>query len=180
MKVHKKIVKTAIKPLDYAILGVLKNQTNATSLLNIGSLETEEEWNKMSEEFILKACKSSRRRVNTIIEKMAIILSKFTVLYLSYYFIVYILKLKLISLYNRDIYYHTRIFLNLFLHSVHWSRLQINKQMISVRSPLVTFWDEFKLVFTSLVVDFIRWMAQVNRSPVLECSTNQPASIPLF
>ena len=32
---------------------VLENETNATSHLNIGF---EEEWNKMSEEFILKAC----------------------------------------------------------------------------------------------------------------------------
>ena len=29
----------------------------------------EEEWNKMSEEFILKACKSFRRRDDTIINK---------------------------------------------------------------------------------------------------------------
>ena len=44
-------------PLDYAIWGVLENKTNANSHLNIDSLKTaiEEEWNKMSEEFILKA-----------------------------------------------------------------------------------------------------------------------------
>ena len=42
----------------------------------------------MSENFILKACKSFRRCVDTIIEKMAAILSKFTVLCLSY-FVVY-------------------------------------------------------------------------------------------
>ena len=38
--------------------GVLENKTNATSYPNIGSLKNaiEEEWNKMSEEFILKAC----------------------------------------------------------------------------------------------------------------------------
>ena len=53
-----------IKPdhnhLDYALWGILENKTHATSHLNIGSLKTaiEEEWNKMSEEFILKACKS--------------------------------------------------------------------------------------------------------------------------
>ena len=49
---------------------------------NIGSLKTaiEQEWNKMSEEFILKPRKSFRRRVDTIIEKkMVAILSKFTV-----------------------------------------------------------------------------------------------------
>ena len=52
----------------------------------------------MSEEFILKACKSSRKCVDTIIEKkkMAGILNKFTVLCLSCYFIVFF-KLKLIA-----------------------------------------------------------------------------------
>ena len=57
--------------LDYAIWGVLENKTNATSHLNIGSLKTanKEKWNEMSEEFILKACKSFRKRVDTIIEK---------------------------------------------------------------------------------------------------------------
>ncbi len=38
---------------------------------NMSSLKIaiEEEWNKMSGEFILKACKSFRMRVHTIIEK---------------------------------------------------------------------------------------------------------------
>ena len=49
----------------------------------------EKELNKMSEEFILKACKSFQRCVDTIIEKMLAILSKFTVLCLSSYFVVY-------------------------------------------------------------------------------------------
>ena len=69
LKVHENTVRTAIKhdltpdlkppPPDYGMLGVLKNKTNATSHRNIGSLKTaiEEEWNKMSEDFILKACK---------------------------------------------------------------------------------------------------------------------------
>ena len=58
-------------PLDYAIWGVLENKTNATSHPNIGSLTTAigEEWNKMSEEFILKARKSFWRRDDTMIEK---------------------------------------------------------------------------------------------------------------
>ena len=43
----------------------------------------------MSKEFILKACKSFRKRVDTIVEKMAAILSKFTVLCLSSYFLVW-------------------------------------------------------------------------------------------
>ena len=60
-----------LNSLDYAVWGILKNKTNATSHVNIGSLKTaiEEEWNKMPEEFILKAYKSFRRRVDIIIEK---------------------------------------------------------------------------------------------------------------
>ena len=79
LKVYKKTVRTAIKqdlspdlnPLDYAIRDILENKINATSHPNIGSLKTaiEEEWNKMSEEFILKATKPFRRRVDTIIER---------------------------------------------------------------------------------------------------------------
>ena len=80
--------------LVYVISCVLENKTNATSHRNIGSLKTaiKEEWNKMSEEFIFKACKSFRRRVDTIIEK------KITALCLSFYFVVYSLNLKLIVL----------------------------------------------------------------------------------
>ena len=56
----------------------------------------------MFEEFILKACKSFRRHVDTIIEKkMAAILSKFTVVCLSSYFVVYLLQFKLILFYKR-------------------------------------------------------------------------------
>ena len=68
LKVHKKTVRKVIKqdlsldvnPLDYAIWCVLeKTKQNATSHSNIGSLKIaiKEEWNKMSEEFTLKACK---------------------------------------------------------------------------------------------------------------------------
>ena len=102
-------LRTAIKkdlspnhnPLDYAIWGVLENKTNAMSHPNIGSLKNaiEEEWNKMSEEFILKACKSFRWHADRIIEKMVTILSKSTVLCLSSYF-VYFLKLRLILFCN--------------------------------------------------------------------------------
>ena len=55
-------------PFDYTIWCILENKTNGISHPNIDSLETAigEEWNKMSEEFILKACKSFRRCVNTI------------------------------------------------------------------------------------------------------------------
>ena len=48
-----------LNPLDNAIWGVLETKTNATSHPNIGSFNKtaiEEEWNKISEEFILKAC----------------------------------------------------------------------------------------------------------------------------
>ena len=57
--------------LNYTILGALENKTNATSHRNIGLLKTaiEEEWNKMSEEFILKAYKLCWRCVDKIIEK---------------------------------------------------------------------------------------------------------------
>ena len=97
LKVHGKIVRTAIKQdwspdlnlLDYAIWGVLENKTNATSHSNIGSLKI-----AINEEFILKACKSFPKRVDTIIKKkkMMAILSKFTVLCLSTYFLVYFLN----------------------------------------------------------------------------------------
>ena len=75
--------------------GVLENKTNATSHPNIGSLKTaiEEEWIKMSEEFILKACKLSR--VDVIMEKkMVAILSKLIVVCISSYCDVYFKKLK--------------------------------------------------------------------------------------
>ena len=73
----------------------------------------------MSEEFIWKACKSFRRRVDTIIKNMVATMSKFTVLCLSSYFVVNISKLELILFCNRVVYYHTRMFLNLFLHPVY-------------------------------------------------------------
>ena len=46
---------------------------------------------------------------------MVVILSKSTVLYLSY-FVIYSLKLELILFYNN--HYHTRIFLILLLHPI--------------------------------------------------------------
>ena len=68
LKVLEKPVKTLMKQdlsLDFNFLNnttwdVLENKTNATSYTNIGSLmsATEEKWNKISKEFILKACKS--------------------------------------------------------------------------------------------------------------------------
>ena len=90
----KKTVRTAIKqdlspdlnPPDYAIWGVLeKNKTNVNSHPYITSLKTaiEKKWKKISEEFILKSCKSFRRRIDRIIKKTVAILNKFTVLYYS-------------------------------------------------------------------------------------------------
>ena len=58
------------RPLDYVIWGDFENKTKAISHPNIGFLKTaiEEEWNKMSEKFILKACQSFQRRVDRTIE----------------------------------------------------------------------------------------------------------------
>ena len=76
LKVHEKTVRTAIKQnlspdinsLEYVTWGILENETNTTSHPNIGSLKTaiEEEWNKMSQEFILKTRKSFQRHVHKI------------------------------------------------------------------------------------------------------------------
>ena len=84
-----------LNPFDYAIWGILENKTNATSHPNIGSLKT------ATEE-----------------EKMAVILSKFTVLCLSSYFVGYFFLIKI----NR-VYYYTRIFHTLYL--VSYNCLQI-------------------------------------------------------
>ena len=122
VKAIKLVFTPDLNPLDYAI--VLESKTNATSNPNISSLKTaiKEEWNKMSEKFILKACKSFRRRVETIIEKkMVAILSKFIVSCLTSYFVVYFLKLELILFYYRMVYYYTRIFLILLPYPVYLS-----------------------------------------------------------
>ena len=64
----------SIKPRPYLpwlrYKGILENKTN----LHIDSLKTaiEDEWNKTSEEFILKAIKSFRMRVGSIIEKQMV------------------------------------------------------------------------------------------------------------
>ena len=66
LKDYEKTVRTAIKQdicpdlnlLDYAKWGVSENKKNATSHPNIALLKIaiEGEWDKMSEEFILKTC----------------------------------------------------------------------------------------------------------------------------
>ena len=73
LKVNEKTMRPAIKKinlLDFVIWGVLENKMNATSYLNIGTLKTaiEKGWNKISDEFILKACKSFRSRVDMMIK----------------------------------------------------------------------------------------------------------------
>ena len=50
---------------------------------------------------------------------MAAILSKFTVLCLSSYFAVYLLKLKSILFYNYVVYYYTRMFLILLPYAIY-------------------------------------------------------------
>ena len=72
----------------------------------------------MSEEFILKACKSSRRHVDTIIEKKINKKNKRQPYLVNLLFFVYLLKLELILFYNRVVYYHMRIFLILLPHPV--------------------------------------------------------------
>ena len=77
--IHQKTVKTALKQdlsldhhsLDYALWGILENKTNATSHPNIGSLKIAigAWWNNMYGEFILKACESFQRRVDTLIKE---------------------------------------------------------------------------------------------------------------
>ena len=55
----------------YSVLEKKKKKKEATFHLKIGSVKTviTEEWNKIFEEFFLKACKSFRRRVEKMIEK---------------------------------------------------------------------------------------------------------------
>ena len=99
--------------------GYFRKQNKWHSHPNIGLLKTiiEEEWNKWSDEFILKASKLFRKRVDRIIKKMVAILIKCTV-YCQSYFFVYFLKSKLILFCNRVVYYYTRIFLILLPHPV--------------------------------------------------------------
>ena len=54
-------------PLDYIIWGILENKTNTTFHRILVHLRLE--WNKMSEEFILKSCKLFWSHIDTIIEK---------------------------------------------------------------------------------------------------------------
>ena len=80
--------------------------------------DIEEEWNKMSEEFILKACKSFRRRVDTIIEKNGGHIEEIYYFVFIFFFCCLFFKSKLILFYNRVVYY-TRIFLISLPRPVH-------------------------------------------------------------
>ena len=64
-----------LNSLYYAIWGILENKTNATAHPNIGSLKTgiEKERNKMTEDIIMKACKSFQKRVGKIPEKKKLV-----------------------------------------------------------------------------------------------------------
>ena len=55
-RTFKQYLRSDLNPLCYAMWDVFVNKINASSHPNIGLLKTafEEEWNKMSEEFILK------------------------------------------------------------------------------------------------------------------------------
>ena len=65
-----------------------------SSYRNIEVLKTAivEKWNKMAEEFILKAGNWFRRHVASIMEKIAAILIKYTVLCRSCYFLINIFQ----------------------------------------------------------------------------------------
>ena len=58
-----------LNPLDYAMWGVLDRATNKTSHPNIDSLKAAiiKEWDNLSEDFIVKSCRSFRHRIETII-----------------------------------------------------------------------------------------------------------------
>ena len=78
-------------PLDYAIWGVFEKKRYGDFQANIASLKTaiEKEWNKMSEEFIWRHENRFEGILIKYLEKMVAILSKFTVLSPSSYFVVY-------------------------------------------------------------------------------------------
>ena len=129
-----------LNPLDYTIWSIWESKTIATSHPNIGSLKTTigEEWNKMSEKFILKTSKSFHRHVERIIfKKIAAILRKFTVLCLLSYFIVYFFNLKLILFYNRVIYYYTKflIFFHILYSKPHKDGVLTDTTVLSQGEP---------------------------------------------
>ena len=93
------------------------------------------EWNRMSEEFILKVYKSIWKHADTIIEKK----KKRWLYWVNLLFDVYLLillfiffKLELNLFYNRAIYYpYTRIFLILLLHPV-FEEMFLDKKLLNM------------------------------------------------
>ena len=132
LEFHKKIMKIVIKqdlcpdfkPFDYAIWGVLESEKNATSHPNFGSLRRviEEEWNKMPEEYILKACKSFWKHVDIIIENIfwpywVMLLFGVYLPILMFCFLFF--KLKLILFYYWVLHnYYSKLFLILLPHLI--------------------------------------------------------------
>ena len=130
-----------LNPLDYATWGVLE-KIPATSHPNIDSLKAaiEVKLNKMSEEFILKTCKSFRRCVYKIFE------TKWWSYWVNLLFFVYLLilfffffKLKLVLFYNRNVNYFTRKFLILFPHTVNVDEDHTKKTKIFEKSRSVNY-----------------------------------------
>ena len=82
--------------------------------VNIGSHKTavEEEWNRIFKEFILKAYKSFRRCVDTIIEKKCWL---YFVNLCVYLFCSLFCKIRINLVYDRVVYYFTRIFFSFAL-----------------------------------------------------------------
>ena len=125
---HNKTVRTTIKqdlspnlnPLVYAIWRILENKTNATSIQILVCIR----WllRRNGIKYLKNLFWRHTNCFDTICEKkMVVIMSKFTVLSLSSYFVVYLFKSKLILFYNRINYYYTRIFLIILLpHPVIW------------------------------------------------------------
>ena len=114
-----------LSPPLITLYGRFRKRNKSTSHLNIGSLKTaiEEEWDKMSGEFILKTCKSFQRHVDRIIEK------KSRPYRVNLLFNVHlILKLKLILFYNRVVYYYNRIFLILLPRTIYVIRKKEKKR----------------------------------------------------
>ncbi|QQP50208.1 Uncharacterized protein FKW44_011135 [Caligus rogercresseyi] len=59
-----------LNPLDFAMLGELKRDTNRTPHPNVDAIKTtiRTEWGNMSEEFLINSCKAFRRCVEVVIE----------------------------------------------------------------------------------------------------------------
>ena len=79
---------------------------------------------------------------------MVAILSKFTVLCLSSYFVVYFSKLELIFFCNKVVYYHSRIFLIFLPHPIYIAPIY--------EYPLTSFLLDQRYYFQRNVIQSIR------------------------